>query len=72
MAEKSGCNVSCFSRAAGVLCLQAYPRPNCTAEQIPRYGDATARVFVMRSDDLKHWDWPGKADQGQSHTNTRR
>lgn len=34
-----------------VLCLQTYPRP--AGE---KYGDATARLWTMRSDDLEEWD----------------
>ncbi|MBN1816106.1 MAG: hypothetical protein JW828_02025 [Sedimentisphaerales bacterium] len=41
-----------------VLCLQTYPRPGYVVEQIPRYGDSTARIFLMRSDDLVHWSRP--------------
>ncbi len=36
-----------------VLCLQTYPRP--AGE---KYGDATARLWTMRSDDLEEWDEP--------------
>ena len=41
-----------------VLCLQTYPRPEYTADQMPRYGDATAKVFTMRSKDLVNWEEP--------------
>ena len=41
-----------------VLCLQTYPRDGYTADQIPRYGDGTARVFVMTSKDLENWSAP--------------
>lgn len=36
-----------------LLCLQTYPTP----ENQP-YGDDTARIFIMRSDDLIHWSEP--------------
>ena len=36
-----------------LLCLQTYPTPNNE-----RYGDHTARVFTMASDDLVHWSEP--------------
>lgn len=41
-----------------ILCLQTYPRPGYTIEQIPRYGDETSRLFVMRSADLITWSAP--------------
>jgi len=41
-----------------ILCLQTYPRPGYVKEQIPRYGDSSARVFIMRSDDLENWSEP--------------
>ncbi|GAB3999146.1 hypothetical protein GCM10028807_48540 [Spirosoma daeguense] len=41
-----------------VLCLQTYPRPNYTADQKPRYGNGDARIFTMRSRDLRHWSSP--------------
>ncbi|MEM7124728.1 MAG: hypothetical protein AAF702_00290 [Chloroflexota bacterium] len=41
-----------------LLCLQTYPRPNYTIEQIPRYGDETSRLFLMRSTDLVNWSMP--------------
>jgi hypothetical protein len=41
-----------------VLCLQTYPRPGYVKEQIPRYGDGTARIFIMRSSDLETWSEP--------------
>jgi sucrose-6-phosphate hydrolase SacC (GH32 family) len=41
-----------------VLCLQTYPRDGYTRDQIPRYGDGTARVFVMTSEDLENWSAP--------------
>ena len=41
-----------------VLCLQTYPRPDYTVEQMPRYATADARLFTMRSRDLEHWSQP--------------
>jgi len=41
-----------------VLCLQTYPRRNYTSEEMPRYADSTARIFTMRSKDLRHWSDP--------------
>jgi hypothetical protein len=35
------------------LCLQTYPTP-----ENEKYGDHTARVFTMASDDLAHWEAP--------------
>lgn len=36
-----------------VLCLQTYPRPNGE-----KYGNQDSRIWIMRSDDLEHWDEP--------------
>lgn len=36
-----------------VLCLQTYPRPNDES-----YGNPNSRLWIMRSDDLKHWSAP--------------
>jgi hypothetical protein len=41
-----------------ILCLQTYPRPDYSRDQQPRYGDQTARIFVMRSSDLVTWGDP--------------
>ena len=41
-----------------ILCLQTYPRKGYVKEQIPRFGDKTARVFIMRSRDLENWSEP--------------
>ncbi|MCY7350181.1 MAG: hypothetical protein LH606_05885 [Cytophagaceae bacterium] len=41
-----------------VLCLQTYPRPDYTADQMPRFGTGDARIFTMRSRDLQHWSTP--------------
>lgn len=41
-----------------ILCLQTYPRKNYTVDQMPRYGDQSARIFMMKSKDLKTWSSP--------------
>ncbi|MGI4870844.1 MAG: family 43 glycosylhydrolase [Janthinobacterium lividum] len=41
-----------------VLCLQSYPRPNYTADQMPRYGTKDSRIFIMHSKDLEIWSKP--------------
>ena len=41
-----------------ILCLQTYPRQNYTVDQIPRGGDETSRIFIMRSADLEIWSVP--------------
>lgn len=41
-----------------VLCLQTYPIPGFRRTDQVRYGDQTARVFVMRSRDLETWTAP--------------
>src|SRR4030042_5316543 len=41
-----------------ILCLQTYPRPDHYNYQPVRYGDATARIFIMRSKDLVKWSDP--------------
>ncbi|WP_020532622.1 hypothetical protein [Flexithrix dorotheae] len=41
-----------------VLCLQTYPRPDYTTDQGVRYGTSDARLFTMRSKDLKNWSAP--------------
>lgn len=41
-----------------ILCLQTYPRPNYTVDQMPRYGNSSARLFIMRSKDLEKWSEP--------------
>jgi hypothetical protein len=41
-----------------VLCLQTYPRPDHTIDQGTRYGTGDARIFIMRSGDLRHWSEP--------------
>jgi hypothetical protein len=37
-----------------VLCLQTYPRPGLYINQV-KYGDATARIYTMKSKDLISW-----------------
>lgn len=41
-----------------LLCLHSYPRPGYTVGQMPRYGDATARLYLLRSKDLQNWSEP--------------
>jgi len=41
-----------------ILCLQTYPRPDYTVDQMPRYGNNSARLFIMRSKDLEKWSEP--------------
>lgn len=41
-----------------ILCFQTYPRPDYTNLQKIRYGDETARLYIMRSKDLKTWSLP--------------
>lgn len=41
-----------------ILCLQTYPRPDHYSYQPVRYGDATARIFIMRSKNLVNWSDP--------------
>lgn len=41
-----------------ILCLNSYPRPGYTVDQMPRYGDESARLFIIRSKDLKNWSEP--------------
>lgn len=36
-----------------ILCLQTYPRPDGE-----KYGNAKARIWIMRSHDLEHWGAP--------------
>ncbi len=36
-----------------IICLQTYPTPN-----LERWGNKTARIWIMRSDDLEHWSKP--------------
>lgn len=41
-----------------VMCLQTYPRPDYTTAHMPRYGTGDARIFTMRSRDLRRWSSP--------------
>lgn len=41
-----------------ILCLQTYPRSNYVIEQMPRFGDNRARLFIMKSKDLITWSKP--------------
>ena len=41
-----------------ILCLQTYPRPGHESDQKTRYGSNDARIFTMKSIDLKAWDSP--------------
>ncbi len=41
-----------------VLCLQPYPRPNYTAEHMPRFGTGDSPIFTMRNKDLENLSQP--------------
>ena len=41
-----------------ILCLQTYPRPDYTSDQAPRYANAAARLYIMRSKNLTDWSKP--------------
>jgi hypothetical protein len=41
-----------------ILSLQTYPRPGLGVKDPIMYGTAEARVFIMRSKDLKNWSEP--------------
>ena len=41
-----------------VLCLQTYPRPGNRDDGVVRYGNDNARLFTMRSRDLRTWRAP--------------
>lgn len=41
-----------------MLCLQTYPRPDYRIEQMPRFGNGNARLYIMRSKNLKSWNLP--------------
>ena len=41
-----------------VICLQTYPRLDYRRGTAVRWADRTARIFIMRSDDLLHWSKP--------------
>ena len=41
-----------------IMCLQSYPRPGYTADQMPRYGDNNSRLYMIRSKNLENWSYP--------------
>ncbi len=41
-----------------IVCLQTYPRPGYTYDQMPRFGTGDARIFTMRSKNLENWTAP--------------
>ncbi|MDL2230291.1 hypothetical protein LJB87_00690 [Alistipes sp. OttesenSCG-928-L06] len=41
-----------------VVCLHSYPRPGHTVDQMPRYADNSARLYTIRSKDLRNWSEP--------------
>jgi hypothetical protein len=41
-----------------ILCLQTYPRPGYLSQQMPKFGTADSRLYLMRSKDLVHWGKP--------------
>jgi endonuclease/exonuclease/phosphatase family metal-dependent hydrolase len=41
-----------------LMCCTSYPRPDYMFGEKVMYGDATARVYIMRSKDLKTWSQP--------------
>ena len=41
-----------------IMCMQTYPRPGYTKADMPKYGDSTSRLFIMRSKDLRNWSAP--------------
>lgn len=41
-----------------ILCLQTYPRPDYYIKEMPRFGTGDARLFIMRSRNLKSWSAP--------------
>ncbi|MEO6187951.1 MAG: hypothetical protein ABIO82_04345 [Ginsengibacter sp.] len=41
-----------------IMCLQTYPRPNYMKEEMPRFGNSDARLYIMRSNDLNRWSEP--------------
>jgi hypothetical protein len=41
-----------------LLCVHSYPRPGYTVGQMPRYGDASCRLYLLRSKDLVNWSEP--------------
>lgn len=41
-----------------ILCFQSYPRPGNRDDGVVRYANQTARLFTMRSRDLRSWSAP--------------
>jgi sucrose-6-phosphate hydrolase SacC (GH32 family) len=41
-----------------IMCLQTYPTPGAHKDGPVRYGDETARIFIMRSTNLLDWSAP--------------
>ena len=41
-----------------IMCLQTYPRPNYTVDQMPRFGNNEARLYTMTSKNLETWSQP--------------
>lgn len=41
-----------------LLCLQTYPRPNYYIKDMPKFGTGDARIYIMRSKNLKRWSLP--------------
>ncbi|CAN5719803.1 hypothetical protein BH11BAC3_BH11BAC3_46050 [soil metagenome] len=41
-----------------ILCLQTYPRPNYYIKDMPKFGTGDARLYIMRSKDLRSWGLP--------------
>lgn len=41
-----------------IMCLQSYPRPNYTKDEMPRYGNKDSRLYIIRSNDLITWTEP--------------
>lgn len=41
-----------------IICLQTYPRPGYLSAQMPKYGTADSRLYIMRSKDLENWSKP--------------
>lgn len=41
-----------------IICLQTYPRPNYTTANMPQYGNADCRLYIMRSKNLMDWSAP--------------
>ena len=41
-----------------ILCLQTYPRPAYYVKDMPKFGTGDARIYIMRSKNLKTWSSP--------------